>query len=251
MSHSPDSPISGGFSPGSRDHRSEQRLHSRIERHQREARRAVRALVDLYADHGQTMHAREMARVLIEAFPDGALRAAEAVQMGLHFEHAHHYELAAWTYELGLTYRPAPPELRYWLHNNLGFSLNQFGAYVLAERHCRAAIRIDAQRYNGHKNLAVALEGQGCPAEAAESYVASVRAEPHDLRAVRHLASLIERHGDEVAVRVPQAITVLEEFAHVIGVLGPLPGIAVPEDHSPPPTTPRHRGTPHSEGGRS
>lgn len=252
MSHSPDPVGSEGFRPGSRQRQTELRLHARLSRHQSASRQAVASLVDLYAEHGLTMNAREMARLLIEAPMDDALRATEALQLGLHFEGGERFELAAWAYDLGLSFRPTNPEIRYWLHNNLGYSLNQMGFHPLAERHCRAAIRCDEPRYNAHKNLAVALQGQGLHAEAAQSYITAVRAEPDDLRAVRHLASLVELHRDEVATRVPEALVVLERFARVLTALGPLPAIPPrPTDAVRSTAAPTHPDTPRANGGHS
>ena len=56
-----------------------------------------------------------------------------------------------------------------------------------AEPRCRAAIRIDPQRYNAHKNLGLSLEGLGRYAEAAQAFVEAVRAEASDPRALKHL----------------------------------------------------------------
>lgn len=84
----------------------------------------------------------------------------------------------------------------YFLHNNLGYCLNQEGRYMEAEKHCRAAITIDPRRHNAHKNLGIALQAQGRYSEAAKSLMDSVIACPEDSRALGHLEDLIATHPE-------------------------------------------------------
>jgi tetratricopeptide (TPR) repeat protein len=86
--------------------------------------------------------------------------------------------------------------VRYLLCNNLGYCLSQLGRFAEAERLCRAAIALDPERYNAHKNLGVALEGQGRHAEPAEGYVEATRKNPGDPRALRHLETMLARHPE-------------------------------------------------------
>ena len=85
---------------------------------------------------------------------------------------------------------------RYWLHNNIGYSLNRSARFCEAEPHLREAIRLDPSRPNAFKNLGLSLEGQGRSVEAAGSYIAAVRADASDARALRHLKELVERHRE-------------------------------------------------------
>ena len=94
----------------------------------------------------------------------------------------------------GLSLPPAPTQTRYLLRNNLGYCLNEAHCHAEAEGHCRAAIAIDPQRHNAHKNLGVALEGQGRCAEAVAAYVQAVHNNPHDARALQHLERMVAAH---------------------------------------------------------
>jgi hypothetical protein len=57
--------------------------------------------------------------------------------------------------------------------------------------HCRAAIGIDPGRQNGHKNLGVALQGQGRYCDAARSFILATMACPQDGRALGLLEELV------------------------------------------------------------
>lgn len=85
---------------------------------------------------------------------------------------------------------------RYFLHNNLGYSLNQLGRFYEAAAHLREAIRLGQGRANAFKNLGLSLEGQNKLAEAARSYIAAVRANASDDRALMHIEDLAERHKE-------------------------------------------------------
>ena len=79
----------------------------------------------------------------------------------------------------------------YFIHNNLGYSLNQLGRFVEGEQVCRHAIDISTQPPNAHKNLGLALAGQGCQREAAGSFIAATQADASDPRSLRHLEALL------------------------------------------------------------
>ena len=79
----------------------------------------------------------------------------------------------------------------YFIHNNLGYSLNQVGEHQAAVRYLEIAVQIDPARPNAHKNLAIALEGQKRFAEAAKSYVRATEITPRDSRALMHLEEMV------------------------------------------------------------
>ena len=58
---------------------------------------------------------------------------------------------AAELYTRGLALRAGAEGVRYLLHNNLGYCLNQHARFAEAEPLCRAAIALDPERYNAHK----------------------------------------------------------------------------------------------------
>ena len=105
------------------------------------------------------------------------------------------FEVAANEYRDGLEHPTSDEETAYFLHNNLGYSLIQLEKYAEAEEYCRKAINIDSTRYNAHKNLGLALKGQGLYMEAAKSLdFASVITE--DPRAKKHLEDLLAEHPE-------------------------------------------------------
>ena len=126
-------------------------------------------------------------------------QAAHLLALGQLMEQVGDLPTAADFYAQGLTLEAGGAGVRYLLHNNLGFCLNQFQRFAEAEPLCRAAIALNPERYNAHKNLGVALEGLGRLGEAAECYVEATRRNPSDPRALRHLESLLAKHSGVVA----------------------------------------------------
>jgi tetratricopeptide (TPR) repeat protein len=113
---------------------------------------------------------------------------------GCVLERKRDYPSAAESYRAAFAYPKRKDETWYFLHNNLGFCLNQFGEYAEAEELCRAAIRIDGRRHNAYKNLGVALEGLGRHVDAAEAYLTAGKLNPRDHRALDHLEALVVSH---------------------------------------------------------
>ncbi|MBZ5499141.1 MAG: tetratricopeptide repeat protein [Acidobacteriia bacterium] len=92
---------------------------------------------------------------------------------------------------------PQEPDLVwYFLHNNYAYCLNLESRYQEAEAHCRAAIEIDSERHNAHKNLGIALQGLGRYCDAARSFITAMVACPEDHRALGHLEDLVAAHGE-------------------------------------------------------
>ena len=121
--------------------------------------------------------------------------AYEKLIAGCNAEKTGDFDLAASEYRTGLEYPTEDFDIAYFMHNNLGFSLIQIGEYVEAEHFCRLAIKINPHRYNAHKNLGLALQGQGQLIEAALSLqIASVICS--DPRAGRHLEELLADHPE-------------------------------------------------------
>lgn len=113
---------------------------------------------------------------------------------GCVLEKTRDYPSAVESYRAAFAYPKTDDETWYFLHNNLGFCLNQLGNYEEAEELCRAAIGIDGRRHNAYKNLGVALEGLGRHVEAVEAYLAAGKLNPRDPRALDHLEALVVSH---------------------------------------------------------
>jgi len=95
-------------------------------------------------------------------------------------------------YQGAVDLQPQHPEVRYFAHNNLGYSLLQLGRFDEAATHCEAAIFVNPDRHNAHKNLGLARQGQGRWLEAAHSLIEAARRCPQDRRAWLHLQKLLK-----------------------------------------------------------
>lgn len=116
--------------------------------------------------------------------------------LGQAMEHVKDWESAIKFYLQGFNLEPQQQFYQYFFWNNIGFSMNQLGRFVEAEKYLRDAIPIDRTRCNAFKNLGLSLEGQGRFVEAVESYVAAVRADAADRRALRHLEEMVSAHHE-------------------------------------------------------
>ena len=123
-------------------------------------------------------------------------KAACALAMGGHAEQAGDFLGAVGYYEETLSLKPTNPATGYFANNNLGYSLNQLGRFVEGETFCRTAIPILPERPNAHKNLGLALAGQGRWREAAASYVEATRVCPSDPRSCALLEALVRDHPE-------------------------------------------------------
>ena len=161
--------------------------------------RALRGLVSIYVRTYRPTDAVPYLRRLLATTEDPEEQAEHLLTLGQLMEQGGDLPAAVEFYTRGLALQVGAEGVRYLLHNNLGYCLNQFGRYGEAEPLCRAAIALDAERYNAQKNLGVALEGQGRYAEAAQCYVQSIRRNPGDPRALRHLETMLARHPEVTA----------------------------------------------------
>ena len=157
---------------------------------------ARRELVLLYRTHQPHNGCHVYAQEYLAHTTDLEERAEMYFFMGQAMEHANDFESAYRFYLVALELKPSNVFYQYFIHNNIGYSLNQLSRYVEAEKYLRKAIEIDPDRANGHKNLGLSLEGQGRYVEAARSFIAAVQANASDSRALRHLEELAERHPE-------------------------------------------------------
>lgn len=95
-------------------------------------------------------------------------------------------------YRKALSYEPCSPDLWYFIHNNLGFSLNQLGEYDAAIPYLKQAIEIEPRRSNAYKNLGLALEALGELSKAAEMFIAATQVNASDPRALGHLLKMMK-----------------------------------------------------------
>jgi tetratricopeptide (TPR) repeat protein len=155
---------------------------------------SVWQLARFYSMVNRAPEAMDWVRRLLARTHDPTKQAGGYLGLGQLLEQQDRYAEAAMTYNEGLAIRPAAGPIGYLLHNNRGYCLNRLGRHAEAEAHCRAAIEIDPTRHNAHKNLGLALAGQGRYREAARSLLEADRRWPADGRARRHLAELLAAH---------------------------------------------------------
>jgi tetratricopeptide (TPR) repeat protein len=127
------------------------------------------------------------------------------------------YEAAAKHYRAALSMEPCSTSTWYFIHNNLGFSLNQLGDPRAAIPFLEEAIQIDPARPNAYKNLALSFQALGDVERAAELFVAATQADASDSRSLAHLEDLVESHP-ALLVDVPSLTDALEACRKVVEV---------------------------------
>jgi len=157
---------------------------------------ALRQLAEFYAATAQYDKAIVHFRRLMAVVRDVEEKARCVLNMGQVMELAGDYSAAVRYYKKALALKPTDRVVRYFINNNLGFSLNTLGDVSRGEIYCRKAIEIDPERPNGHKNLGIALSGQGWYREAAECFVAATEANALDPRAFNLLTRLLDQHPE-------------------------------------------------------
>jgi tetratricopeptide (TPR) repeat protein len=129
--------------------------------------------------------------------------------LGCFMEQIRDYQGAVGFYCRALGLEPCRNRTWYFIHNNLGYSLNQLENYDRAIPYLRRAIEIDPGLPNAYKNLGLAFEAKGNFVEAAELFVAATQADASDSRSLAHLESLISSHP-ELEIDLPDLPTRLE-----------------------------------------
>lgn len=157
---------------------------------------AVWQLARFYSVVGRPQDATACVTRLLANTPDPAKQAGGYLGLGQFMEQQDRYAEAAAAYARGLEIMPATGRGGYLLHNNRGYCLNELGRHAEAEVHCRAAIALDPARHNAHKNLGLALAGQGQFVTAARCLLEADRRCPGDGRARQHLAALLATHPE-------------------------------------------------------
>jgi tetratricopeptide (TPR) repeat protein len=123
-------------------------------------------------------------------------KAYYCLSAGQSMERCGDYNAALACYGQAFALTPEKNDVWYFLHNNLGFCLNQFERYQEAEAYCLEAIDIDPSRHNAYKNLGVSLQGQGDYIAAARLYLRAAEIRPADPRALQHLYALLREHPE-------------------------------------------------------
>lgn len=162
---------------------------------------SLKNLADLYSRVKRHDEACDCIRQLIALSDEPEEHARCCLSLGCLMEHIRDYGSAVKYYRQAFGMEPCSTQTWYFIHNNLGFSLNQLGRYDEAIPYLSHALKIDPDRPNAYKNLGLAFVAKGRFAEAAELFVTATQVEASDSRSLAHLESLILAHpGLEVEV---------------------------------------------------
>ena len=142
------------------------------------------------------MSTEESVRQFLSGDSDPGEKAHFCLSTGQSMERASDYNAALACYGQAFALTPEKNDVWYFLHNNLGFCLNQFEQFEAAEAYCREAIDINPYRHNAYKNLGVSLQGQGEYIAAAHLYLRAAEIRPEDPRALQHLDALLREHPE-------------------------------------------------------
>ncbi len=153
-------------------------------------------LVRFYCDFGHEAEAMRYAEEYLAESTDPVEIAMMVFHQGQIMEHLKDWDSAIRFYARALELSSHLEIDRYFFHNNIGYSLNQVKRYAEAEPYLREAIRLDPSRANAFKNLGLSLQGQRKLTDAAWSFIAAVRADAADSRALKHLEELAEQHKE-------------------------------------------------------
>ena len=176
------------------DKEAEQRLLDQLATNKENPAQTMWFLGHFYKLSGQYEKATAYFNQLLETAKDLERRAQLIFTLGQTAESMGDFGLAADFYRHALAHEPTSKFHWYFVHNNLGYSLVQLGEFVEAQKFCQAAIEIDPERCNAHKNLGLAYRGQGRYREAAECFVAATRANAADTRALGLLETLLNEN---------------------------------------------------------
>lgn len=157
-------------------------------------------LVMFFGQTGREAEAMRYAEEYLAECDDPGDQAEMRFRQGQLMEHIKDWEAAIGFYLKALETGSRADVDRYYLHNNIGFALNQLERYAEAELHLREAVKLDADRPNAIKNLGLSLEGQGKFGEAALCFITATRVDASDPRALKHLEELARRHKEAYAV---------------------------------------------------
>ncbi|SPE54960.1 hypothetical protein SBV1_200015 [Verrucomicrobia bacterium] len=178
------------------NHEAEKVLLKKLDESKADPTQALWQLAQFYKLSKQHEKALERLRQLMALLPDPEKQAECVLTMGQAMEQVGDYAAAVRYYKEALVLEPTGTFTWYFINNNLGFSLNTLGQFAEGETYCRKAMGIDPKRSNAHKNLGIALVGQGRYQDAAGCFVVATQANAADPRALGLLQDLLKQHPE-------------------------------------------------------
>lgn len=172
----------------------EDSLLENVREKQKAAREAIYDLVVFYNQTGRKEQSIALLSYLTDKAEDPGEKGFLYFTTGQYMEQISDFEKAVDYYQKAFALEPSNQRIWYFIHNNLGYSLNRLGRYDEGERFCRIATKINPRIHNAYKNLGIALEGQGRDLEAAKNYIEATKANAADDRPLHHLEDLCKRN---------------------------------------------------------
>jgi len=136
-------------------------------------------------------------------------RADVLFSFGCDMEKRGDYATAVHFYRASRTAESENPYIRYFVNNNLGFSLNHLGRFEEAVPVLEEAVNISPHQSNAFKNLGVAFQGLGKYERAVECFHAATKANAADGRSLGLLEELVKEHP-ELYKTIPTLESILD-----------------------------------------
>jgi len=174
----------------------EERLLKQLKSKDGKCEQSLFNLAKLYSQSGRVDEAVRCVEKLLELSHDPERPAGYCLALGIDMENIGDYKSGVRFYRRALALKPRRAGVSYWIHNNLGYSLNQLRAYDDAMPLLRRAIEIDPQKPNAYKNLGLASQAIGHLEEAAKLFVRATQVNAADPRSLKHLEELMCAHPD-------------------------------------------------------
>jgi tetratricopeptide (TPR) repeat protein len=171
-------------------------LLKRLEEQRDNPADAMWQVARFYSQCNQHEKALDYLRQVLAVHPDLESKANCVLGMGQTMEQVGDYVAAVRYYREALALEPVRTATWYFINNNLGFSLNMLSQFAEGEPFCRRAIEVDPNRPNAHKNLGIALAGQGRSREAVRCFVTATQVNAADARSLRLLEDLLRKHPE-------------------------------------------------------
>jgi tetratricopeptide (TPR) repeat protein len=159
-------------------------------------RKTLWQLARLYSMMGRQSEAVSYVQKLLQLSDDIEENASYFLALGQLMEQMGDFASAAEYYRGGLLLKTSNSATRYWLNNNLGFCLNEFGRYDEAEGYLLAAVKMAPRMSNAYKNLALCHQGKGDYTRAAKGFIIALKRNASDARPLKHLEDLLKEHRD-------------------------------------------------------
>ena len=195
----------------------EERLFEKLEAAGGKCLESLWSLASLYSRSGHQDQAAGCMHRIIELTDDAERHGSCCLALGQLAEQRGDYADAVTQYREAFAMEPASRDTWYFIHNNLGYSLNQVSDHQAAMPYLRAALEIDPERPNAYKNLGLSLQALGDLEGAAELFIAATQVNASDARSLGHLESLVDQHPS-LLVDVPDLRDRLEACRQAVEV---------------------------------